>query len=174
MKKTQNHQLCLWDPEDRIRREDFNADNAELDAALAGQTAALAGKLGRTEYILPPVEQEILGLRNLYFPQHDWNQWDRAELLVDCTPEACVEGDGIEIGVDRGLPIFSIKVIQPAVLVFLPMRDASRPLQGYALTDKVNPFFLDIPFSRFNNLRLLALGSNNIPGPFRFQFYGMR
>ena len=75
---------------------------------------------------------------------------------------------------DRGLPIFSIKVIQPAVLVFLPMRDASRPLQGYALTDKVNPFFLDIPFSRFNNLRLLALGSNNIPGPFRFQFYGMR
>lgn len=32
---TQNYSLCQWEPADRVLREDFNADNAALDAALA-------------------------------------------------------------------------------------------------------------------------------------------
>ena len=35
LKKTQNYQLNQWDATDRILREDFNADNAKIDAALA-------------------------------------------------------------------------------------------------------------------------------------------
>jgi hypothetical protein len=35
LKKTQNYQLNQWDASDRILREDFNADNAKIDAALA-------------------------------------------------------------------------------------------------------------------------------------------
>ncbi|MGN1004408.1 MAG: hypothetical protein ACI4O5_06165 [Oscillospiraceae bacterium] len=34
MTKTENYQLNQWDAADPIRREDFNADNAALDAAL--------------------------------------------------------------------------------------------------------------------------------------------
>ena len=34
MKKTENYQLNQWEAEDTIRREDFNADNAAIDAAL--------------------------------------------------------------------------------------------------------------------------------------------
>ncbi|MGN1003481.1 MAG: hypothetical protein ACI4O5_01500 [Oscillospiraceae bacterium] len=42
MEKTANYQLNQWDAADPIRREDFNADNAAIDAALAalGETAA--------------------------------------------------------------------------------------------------------------------------------------
>ena len=36
MEHTEYHQLNLWDPEDRILREDFNSDNAKIDAAMAG------------------------------------------------------------------------------------------------------------------------------------------
>ena len=36
MRKTANYDLCQWDPEDRILREDFNRDNATLDETLAG------------------------------------------------------------------------------------------------------------------------------------------
>ena len=43
MEHTEYHQLCLWDPEDRILREDFNSDNAKTEAALADLTEAVAG-----------------------------------------------------------------------------------------------------------------------------------
>ena len=49
MTKTEHLQLNQWDAADPIRREDFNADNAAIDAALlaVGETAAaLAAALG--------------------------------------------------------------------------------------------------------------------------------
>ena len=36
MRKTANYELNQWDPGDRILREEFNGDNARIDAALAG------------------------------------------------------------------------------------------------------------------------------------------
>lgn len=41
MEQTENYQLSLWDKDDRILMESFNADNATLDAALAAQQTAL-------------------------------------------------------------------------------------------------------------------------------------
>lgn len=35
MQQTSNYQSSQWDAEDRIQREDFNSDNAKVDAALA-------------------------------------------------------------------------------------------------------------------------------------------
>lgn len=35
MEQTSNYQLSQWDAEDRILREDFNADNVKTEAALA-------------------------------------------------------------------------------------------------------------------------------------------
>ena len=40
IEQTANYQLSQWDAEDRILREDFNADNAKIDAALAAQAEA--------------------------------------------------------------------------------------------------------------------------------------
>lgn len=40
MNKTPNYQLNQWDKSDRIRMEDFNADNAKLEAALAQEANA--------------------------------------------------------------------------------------------------------------------------------------
>ena len=35
MTQTQNYQLNQWEAADQVKRTDFNADNAKLDAALA-------------------------------------------------------------------------------------------------------------------------------------------
>ena len=35
MNQTTNYQLNQWDPDDKVLRTDFNADNAKIDAALA-------------------------------------------------------------------------------------------------------------------------------------------
>ena len=40
--QTANYQLNQWEAEDKVLRTEFNADNAKLDAALAGLAAALA------------------------------------------------------------------------------------------------------------------------------------
>ena len=40
MDYTQNYQLNQWEASDRVLREDFNSDNAKIDAALGALTAA--------------------------------------------------------------------------------------------------------------------------------------
>ncbi len=40
MTQTENYQLSQWDARDAVRREDFNSDNAKIDAALAESRAA--------------------------------------------------------------------------------------------------------------------------------------
>lgn len=40
MNKTENYQLNQWELADRIQMEDFNGDNAKIDAALAAEKAA--------------------------------------------------------------------------------------------------------------------------------------
>ena len=43
MQQTSHFQLSQWEGEDRILRENFNSDNAKVDAALGG----LGGEQGR-------------------------------------------------------------------------------------------------------------------------------
>ena len=45
MTKTTNYQLNQWDPDDPVRRTDFNEDNAKTEAAL-NQLAALSAQRG--------------------------------------------------------------------------------------------------------------------------------
>ena len=44
MNKTTHYQLNQWDPEDRIMRADFNADNAATDEALYENAQAVAAE----------------------------------------------------------------------------------------------------------------------------------
>ena len=50
MRKTEHYQLNLWDAEDAILREDFNADNEKIEAALA-DIAAGGVKVANGHYI---------------------------------------------------------------------------------------------------------------------------
>ena len=51
MEQTQNYQLNLWEGEDRILREDFNADNMKTEQALAevAEQAAMVSKCGNCQ-----------------------------------------------------------------------------------------------------------------------------
>ena len=54
MKKTANYGLNLWEKTDRIQMEDFNADNAKIEAALAQEAAARAAADTNLHFIPPP------------------------------------------------------------------------------------------------------------------------
>ena len=49
MAETGNYQLNQWEKTDRIQMEDFNADNAKIEAALAGLAEQVAAKADRSE-----------------------------------------------------------------------------------------------------------------------------
>ena len=42
MNKTQNYNLNQWEKSDKVLMDDFNADNAKIDAALKGEAGARA------------------------------------------------------------------------------------------------------------------------------------
>ncbi len=48
MTETKNYNLNQWDAADPVRREDFNSDNAKLDAALGEQAQALSAVAAAT------------------------------------------------------------------------------------------------------------------------------
>ena len=74
MKQTSNYQLNQWEKTDRILMEDFNGDNAKVDAALAEQSTALAEqaaqlvKLGNCEVYYGSYTGTGSGATALTFP----------------------------------------------------------------------------------------------------------
>ncbi len=55
MNRTTNYNLNQWEADDKIQRTDFNADNAKIDAALAGKAEQSAlSALTQTVAGLPP------------------------------------------------------------------------------------------------------------------------
>lgn len=46
---TEHYQLNQWEPEDAVRRVDFNEDNAKIDAAIKAQADALAAEASTRE-----------------------------------------------------------------------------------------------------------------------------
>lgn len=49
MNHTQNYQLSQWEMSDRIQMEDFNNDNAKIEAALKAQADAIAARATKAE-----------------------------------------------------------------------------------------------------------------------------
>jgi len=70
---TPNYSLNQWEASDKVQRVDFNADNAKIDAALAG-------KLGRTElhYTFHRLDESPAGFSSssCNFLISDWSVWE--------------------------------------------------------------------------------------------------
>ena len=47
--QTPNYQLSQWERDDKIQMEDFNTDNAKIDAALKAEAAARAARTGNCQ-----------------------------------------------------------------------------------------------------------------------------
>ena len=75
MRKTANYDLCQWDPEDRILREDFNSDNEKIDEAIAGAN--------NTEKLLDITTQEEAVQVELSLEQVEWGKYRDLILYVE-------------------------------------------------------------------------------------------
>lgn len=92
MNKTANFQLTQWEKTDRIMMEDFNRDNAAIDAALKSNADKAAAALAAASAL-----EQKLGLQHIqtvngttgnasiFTYSIDWDQW--TEVLFFLTPK---------------------------------------------------------------------------------------
>ena len=78
MRKTETYRLNQWDPDDRIRREDFNADNAAVEAALkALSTTSLP------EFLYEFTETDVSKSWSMPLSAiTDWSKWNYVTGMV--------------------------------------------------------------------------------------------
>lgn len=93
MEQTMNYQLSQWDAEDRILREDFNADNAKIEAALSlvAEQAALVTHCGNCQLFYGTYTGKGSGATTLSF--------EKKPLMV------IIMGDNIWITAVQGAPV---------------------------------------------------------------------
>lgn len=158
MKQTQTYQLNQWEPADRILMEDFNADNAKLDAALAE-------KLGRARIIktmaLPSASTFDLDLTDI-----DWNKWGLIGFSLDLltmgsgTPSAVycqvkTSGSGVTeycSSAKNGYIVHS--TYMPLFVGLLPLHDSSRRVESLYLGSSSGIGFAACTFADLTGLRV--------------------
>ena len=72
MKQTENYQLNQWEKDDRIQMEDFNSDNAKIDAAIKAAEAA------------------VTAAAQLYFGTYAGNNASSRDITLGFTPKALI------------------------------------------------------------------------------------
>lgn len=163
MNKTEHLGLNQWALEDPIKMEDFNRDNALLDAALAGAASALGGKLGRSEIIEIRPSSGILIFSNGWKPHvSDWSEWEYVCALFHFPKEPTGTTDkALAVLHASGRPDVEIGPfpLSGYMIVFLPRHDADARVAGFILADRFVPFSLDYSFREL--VQVSVLGSDN-------------
>ena len=84
MNYTENYQLNQWEQTDRVLMEDFNADNAKLDAALKTNAEAVIALANRSRFtkLKEITIQDYTTTVEIDLSDVEWNQWSKVHL--DC------------------------------------------------------------------------------------------
>ena len=179
MKKTEHYQLNQWEASDRIRMEDFNADNQRLEAALLE-------KPGRMELISTFSSGNgsfMLSAPILFAPKVDWNQFARVIFFQDFHKTKFKNDEFIHIGLNLDGVIYQEKLIIPAgsfMVVCFPNHNAEGMIRLVIIGKGTGTFFLDRKYDdlRFIN-SVLYNSQGNPPAETRFvepvaYVYGIR
>ena len=123
MKKTTNYQLNQWAKTDRIMMDDFNADNAKIDAALLS-------KLGAAELIGECVNESRSDRIGVDLSALDWSRYTfvLAELTVRPSRKDALLYFLADIpGNKQYTEAYPASVPGPRTMLISPLRDAAAP-----------------------------------------------
>lgn len=143
MKKTEKYQLNQWELSDRVRMEDFNADNVRLEEILEGKT----GRFEKIYQYSPGAGANFAGA-SLHIT--DWSKWECVLAAYDLHKTSFLADDRIQFSMMytdltydaylEGLGAGSFFVF------FLPFHDKTAKIQGMAVGKGSRTFFTDRPF----------------------------
>lgn len=145
MKKTETYNLCQWEASDRIRMEDFNADNARLEEALTL-------KPGRME-LLHTYENHAGDWKAghaFHMKPEDFNKWEYLIYVSDLHKTAFTDKDGMIVRLQIGDSYTQTYIHGPSgsyAILFAPRHDAARPIRAMVVGATTGPLFFDEPYS---------------------------
>ena len=141
MNKTPNYSLNQWDPTDRILMEDFNADNAQIEAALDG-------KLGRSRLIRQVTVEKNAQSVYVDLSDVDWNDWEYVVVTYTITQQtdtnayiicALKDRDKRAIQAASSAPDASSNISRhlpgPFFMALLPRHDSANPIQAICVAE---------------------------------------
>ena len=155
MRQTTNYQLSQWDASDRILREDFNADNAKLDAALS--------TIGRSQLIREVTTENNVSDISLQVDDINWGEWElvmlhfpyRAAVLEENARFSCTINGGQVAGSNStAVGNFLRTGPYPYLLIFLPWHDATRQVQAVSFGNVSTFHQAECSFSEVTSLLL--------------------
>lgn len=179
MKQTPQYQLCQWENMDRILMEDFNRDNAKLDAALNG-------KFGPAQLIksmsLPSETRFSLDLSDI-----DWSQWTAIGFFLDisaasnqeipkvyCQVETDISGGVKEYCSSEHNGYLAMVTYMPFALALLPMRDPTRQVRCVYLGGLSGTGVAACSYQDLNGLRIGAFNNRYFHPSQTLNLWGIR
>lgn len=167
MKQTERYGLNQWDLSDRIRMEDFNADNQITDTILAALDDELQEKLGGPELIASfPSDGHIVHGAALPLPKIDWNEW-RYVILVVHYPGTKPEDYHLNITLTDETESVAMKNLSTPcyALLLLPRHDGSSQVTGFLLGNYLIPFRCPFAYEELTRPKVELVEMENIPVP---------
>ena len=187
---TANYGLCQWEPEDNFLREEFNQDNAKIDAALAGHDADFlamdAAKLSYTtlqDITVPETVQQV------EFDPKAGQWWQYSVILLVYTPAPGSSGGTLTLSpvnstintayhtvltsndTSRKEYLAEGSVSAPLTVLFFPGKYAQNTVQ--ALSFVASSFSVGYSGSQYQNLEPICLKSAEIPVGSRIRITGV-
>ena len=169
MKQTEQYGLNQWELSDRIRMEDFNADNAKIADALGGHEGRVKA-LEKKGFLLNYITRNNAAYNyySIGILREDWNLYGRVHFVLDLyTTEACT----MELfagHADCGtldVPASDAPRRTRIHFTFFPMYDETAPAYVQILTEQYNTFkMLEIPYSQVDDVGARAGKLRILPG----------
>lgn len=168
---TTNYQLNQWEPTDQVLRTDFNADNAKIDAALAG-------KLTAVEIVAEATADSILSGLTLDLSGVDWNQWSIVAAVADpinhLADNTSFTVNGPSITTQREISGEITPAFGPHLFVFFPMRNAQRLVRYLAFPGGQLAGSAQGTYSAITGITLGTNSSHGLKVGSRITVYGIR
>ena len=164
MKKTPNYQLSQYEATDRVTREAFNADNAVIDAALAGIAAGNSLQTLKTITTTEAMTSVTLDVSDI-----DFSQWAEVHIAME------LKGSGYwQPRFNTQSSSDPMNVAGHKRLILLPSHDGDMSVGGILLGYNV-PKFTGAGSVLYNALTSFTLVSNsnaNFQSGCKFTFFG--
>ena len=173
MQQTEQYQLNQWELADRVLMEDFNADNAKLETALAGFDTSLSGletkltslsssvkgintalaeKCGRLQQFKSQAitSSEGEGFIASTLGVVNWNAWDCAVWIIDTHETTFKEGEKLTFSLNQlkgALDQYKVTLNTGSVaLVLFPMSNKASMVKGFVLGGGAYPLAIPVAF----------------------------
>lgn len=161
MKKTDVYQLNQWEMSDRVRMEDFNADNARLEAALEGKT----GRFQQLYQHRPKNGESSFGS---HFGSKPWKDLECVIASCDLHETTFQSDDYIALSLlyrDLTYSPYLTRLTGGSFWVVLfPFHDETASVRGFATGSGSGTIFVDRPFRDLSGISVSCRRGSSVFG----------